>query len=58
MNTADNIVNTYAWMNATRSSNALITSPNSIEITVIDPLITGPSFTVTNITATSPSTII
>ena len=57
MNTLESIVNTYAWMNATNSSRQSINNPNSMVTTVIDPLITGPSFAVTNITDTNPRII-
>ena len=42
--TADSIVNTYAWMNATRISNASIKIPNATATTVMEPLMTGPTF--------------
>ena len=44
-------------MNATKSSRQSINTPKSRVMNVMDPFITGPSFAVTNITATSPNII-
>ena len=52
MNTADNMVNTYAWMKATRSSSMSMKIPKSTDMTVMEPLMTGPAFTVMKIMAT------
>ena len=55
INTAESIVNTYAWMKATNSSSAFIKILNSTEATVSEPFKAGPILADMNIRHVSTS---
>ena len=48
INTADNMVNTYAWMNATNTSTQFMKILNNTDTILMDVLMTAPILAVTN----------